>query len=71
MCLISRTAIPLNAALKVSYEDRVWMGEVIACRPENKQWLVDLHLEHALCDVPELLRLAERFLGKRHREPVA
>jgi hypothetical protein len=65
----SAKPLALRTPVKIESADRLWMGEVIAVRQEGQAWLASVRIEHALHDLADLMRLANRFVGKS--EPVA
>jgi hypothetical protein len=56
--------LTLRAAIKVESANQLWMGQVIEVRREGQAWLAAVRIEHALRDIADLMRLADRFVGK-------
>jgi hypothetical protein len=52
--------LALGCPVKVLQEDCLWLGEVIACRPDGS---ATIRIVHLLRNISELRRLADRFTG--------
>jgi hypothetical protein len=66
--LLTLDGAPLLAtgsAVKVREGDRLWLGEVIECRPNG---FAVVEIVHYLKNVQDLSTLAERFYGRRGSE---
>ncbi len=57
----SPNQIVMLAPVKLQTGQRLWLGEVVECRPEGDGWRTTLRVRHALNHLPELLKLAARF----------
>lgn len=63
----SARPLALRTPLKVETPDQLWMGEVVEVYRDGQSWLAVVQVAHALRDIPDLTRLANRFLGKADR----
>jgi hypothetical protein len=64
MRIRSPRLVPLRTLARVSRGECLWLGEVIECRPDGT---AVIEIAHALKDVENLARIADRFLGKAER----
>jgi len=61
LIFLSPHQIVIEAPVKLETEDRLWMGQVVECRPEGDQWRTVIRVEHSLSNLPELLKSVRRF----------
>jgi len=62
MRLLLDLELPMDAALRVEWEDSMVLGDVRYCVPQGDRYAVGLEIQHTLTDMAGLARLAERML---------
>ncbi|MCC6859658.1 MAG: hypothetical protein IT158_13900 [Bryobacterales bacterium] len=56
--------VPYGAAVKISWENRILLGEVCYCRTGRHGCRAGIRVKHVLLDTNELARLRRRILGE-------
>jgi len=60
--IILSEQIATGTAVSVEYEDMLLMGEVVATGEQAHLWRADIHVEHALTGLMNLMALREKML---------
>ncbi len=64
MRLLLDRSVPLDAAVRVEWNDTLALGEVCYAKRHGDVWAVGLMLEHSLPQLAELDRLIHSILGE-------
>ncbi len=55
--------VPLGSAVKVEFEDALFLGEVCHCTPAETGFVIGLELQHSLVGLRDLARLNRRLVN--------
>jgi hypothetical protein len=65
LALTSRDRIPVSTAVHVEYDDKLFLGEVVACAHNvDDSWHLEVRIEQILTGLQSLMTLRARLLGE-------
>jgi len=63
LTVVSREYLPPRQTLSVEYSDAMFLGEVVACTPEQHgSWRTEIKVEHILTGLESLMNLRSRLM---------
>jgi hypothetical protein len=70
LTLESSAPLPVSAAVKVEYDDALFLGEVLICCEINDLWKVEINVEQILTGLQSLIALRSRLLCENTVQPL-
>jgi len=65
MRILLANAVPLNAAIRMDFDDALILGEVCRCAPHRGGFAIGIRLCHSLIGLDQLAKVRSRFLHDR------